>query len=82
MLPPIAKTVFNVSHLAGNSCFLSSNVAKIHVSYVICITLSNKQASKHATRQYKVLFRLLMTVKMIKTSNKRIQCVLWKALLL
>ena len=41
MLPSKAKTVFNVSHLAGNSYFLSSDVAKIHVSYVICIILSN-----------------------------------------
>ena len=29
MLPSKAKTVFNVSHLAGNSYFLSSDVAKI-----------------------------------------------------
>ena len=41
MLPSKAKTVFNVSDLAGNFCFLSSGVAKIHVSHVICIILSN-----------------------------------------
>ena len=41
MLPSKAKTVFNVSHLAGNSCFLSSDVAKLRVSYIICIILSN-----------------------------------------
>ena len=41
MLPSKAKTVFNVSHLVGNSCFLGSDVAKIRVSYVTCIILSN-----------------------------------------
>ena len=45
MLPSKAKTVFNVSHLAGNSYYLSGDVAKIHVSYVICIIeqLASKQ---------------------------------------
>ena len=38
MLPSKAKTVFNVSHLAGNFCFLSRDVAKIRVSYVIYAT--------------------------------------------
>ena len=82
MLPSKAKTVFNVSHLAGYSCFLRSDVAKIHVSYVTCIILSNEQASKHATLQNKVLFHSLITVRMIKTPNKRMYCVLCKALLL
>ena len=80
MLPSKAKTVFNASHLASNSCFLSSDVDKIHVSYVICIILSKLQASKHATLQYKVLFLSLMAVRMIKTPHKRMQCVLCKAL--
>ena len=82
MLPSKAKTVFNDSDVAGNSCFLSSDVAKIRVSYVICIILSNYQASKHATLQFKVLFSSLMTVRMIKTPNKRMQCVLCIALFL
>ena len=69
MLSLKAKTVFNVSHLAGISCFLSSDVDKMHVSYVICIILSNKQASKHATLQYKVLFSSLITVRMIKRQS-------------
>ena len=82
MLPFEAKTVFIVSHFAGNSCFLSRDVARIRVSYVMCIILSNQQASKHALLPYKVLFSSLMTVRMIKTPNKRMQSVLCKALFL
>ena len=44
MLPSKAKTVFNVSHLAGNSCFLSSDVAKIQLRYMYHIEqLASKQ---------------------------------------
>ena len=70
MLLSKAKTVFNVSHLVGDFCFLSSDVDRIHVSYVICIILSNYQASKHATLQYKVLFHSLIAVRMIKTPKE------------
>ena len=38
-------------------------------------------ASRHATLQYKVLFHSLITVWMIKTPNKRMHCVICKALL-
>ena len=39
MLPSKAKTVFNVSHLADNSCFLSSDVAEKQVSFVVVVVV-------------------------------------------
>ena len=42
--------------LSGSFCFLSSVVGKIHVSDVMCIILGSKQAIKHATLQYKLVF--------------------------